>query len=73
MWYTYILFFALVVGIEASLSFILGRIVDIAAKETFDYTAYSEVPVFGDLTTEDMRDYHSFEKFKSQYDNSSVR
>ena len=42
------------VGIAGVLSFALGRVVDIKAQDTFDFTSFEEVPVFGDLTEADV-------------------
>ena len=68
LWYTYLVFFFVVVAVVNLLDFLMGRIVDITAQTSFDFGAYDEVPVFGDLSAEDEASYIPFDL----YDNKVV-
>jgi hypothetical protein len=62
MWYTYILFFAFTMSLVGGLSFVLGRIMDITASTAVDYGTFEEVPIFGDVTPEDVSDFATIEE-----------
>ena len=61
MWYTYLVFFSLLVGTAGTLSFVLGRFVNIVAETSFDHRSFEEVPVYGDLTEGDTKPYTDIE------------
>ena len=68
-WHYYLFFFSLLVGAAGTLSFVLGRIVNIVATTSFNHRTFEEVPIFGDLTERDMETYLDIEPVT----NSTVR
>ncbi|KLO16745.1 hypothetical protein SCHPADRAFT_847669 [Schizopora paradoxa] len=53
-WSLVALFFLFLVGFSSTLTFIFGRIVDITTFTQRKYDKYDEVPIFGDLSDEDI-------------------
>ena len=57
LWSIYILLFIVLMATAAALSFAFGRIVNIVAKPSFDYSSFDEVWVAGALSEEDMTQF----------------
>lgn len=54
-WSMVLVVFLLLIGISGFLTFTFGRVVNIDARIVRDYSVFDEVPVFGDLSTEDLQ------------------
>lgn len=66
LWYTYLVFFFIVIIVVDLLSFLMGRIVNITTQTTFDRAVYDEVTVFGDVTEMDVARYASSSAYSSR-------
>ena len=54
---SYLVIFLVMIVVAASLSFTLGRMIDIVTQHTFDHSSFTELLVFGDLNEDDIRAY----------------
>ena len=52
------------VVVAADLSFALARMIDIVTQYSFDYSSFTELPVFGDLNEGDISVYFSITGFE---------
>jgi hypothetical protein len=64
LWYTYIVFFLLMITLNNLLSAVWGRAITVSVQSTFDYSQFEEVPIFADLTEEDTSTYFPVEWFE---------
>lgn len=53
-WSLVAIFFLFLIGFSSTLTFVFGRIVDITTFTQRKYDKYDEVPIFGDLSDEDI-------------------
>ena len=60
----YLVIFLVMIVVAASLSFTLGRMIDIVTQHTFDYSSFTELPVFGDLNEGDIGAYVPVTQFE---------
>ena len=52
------------VVVAADLSFALARMIDIVTQYSFDYSSFTELPVFGDLNEGDIGAYVPVTQFE---------